>query len=219
MKQLFGQPPRGHWILPKPSRVTSRGLARSKGKDCRLVSAAEVEVGPELALEVCPELALEVSLEIMPEPIVKVIPIVTYKMYALGPPTRKRVTFSDPEVEKSPEGDEANCSTEPSVVDIEMWLEWQAWQLGTPAWWVELGAIPGIKDLQKFAWKIWASFYIPEVQMRASLEWEYTMPPAPQKHEQECLSSRKISIPRCATTTGTPNHCLCPKSPILGREV
>ena len=58
------------------------------------------------------------------------------------------MTFSDPEVEKSPEGEEANCSTEPSIMDAETWLEWLAWQLGTPAWWVELGAIPGIKDLQ-----------------------------------------------------------------------
>ena len=201
--------------------MTSRGLARSKGKDRRLIPTAKVEVGPELALEVGPELALEVSLEIMPEPIVKVIPIVTYETYTLGPPMNLhpgRVTFSDPKVKKNPEGEETNCSTEPSIADVEMWLEWQAQQLGTPAWWVELGAIPGFKDLQKFAQKIMAYFYIPEVWMRASLEQEYTTPPAPPKLEQECLSSRNISIPRHATATGTPNHCLHPKSPILGRE-
>ena len=111
MKWLFGWPIRGCWIIPKPSSVTSRGLAGSKRKDCRLVPAAKVEVSPELTLEV--------GLEIMPEAI----------------------------VEKIPEGEEANCSTESSVSDVEMWVEWQAQHLGTPAWWVELGAIPGTKDL------------------------------------------------------------------------
>ena len=77
MKQLFGWPARGCWIPLKSSRVTSRGLAGSKGKGRKLVPTAEVEVGPELALEVGPELALEVSLEVMSEPIVKVIPKVT----------------------------------------------------------------------------------------------------------------------------------------------
>ena len=78
MKWLFGWPTRGCWILPKPSRVTLRGLTGSEGKDHRLIPAAEVEVGPELALEVR-------TLEIMPKPVVKVIPIVTYEMYALSP--------------------------------------------------------------------------------------------------------------------------------------
>ena len=87
MKWLFGWPIRGHWRLPKPSRVNPRGLARNEGKDHRLISTAEVGVGPELALEVSPELALEVSLEIMLEPIVKVALMVTYGVCILGPPT------------------------------------------------------------------------------------------------------------------------------------
>ena len=89
------------------------------------------------------------------------------------------MTFSNPEVEKSPEGEEANWSTEPSVSDVEMWLKWQVQQLGTPVWWVELGAMPGTKDLCKFAQKIRASFYIPKVWMKASLEQGYTTPLAP----------------------------------------
>ena len=63
---------------------------------------------------------------------------------------------------------------------METWLEMQAQQLGTPAWWSELKAIPGGKDLQKPAHKIQASFYIPEVRMRASLEQEYPATPAPK---------------------------------------
>ena len=50
-----------------------------------------------------------------------------------------------------------------SVGDLETWLEFQAGQVGTPAWWEELGALPGIKGQHKFAQKIRVSFYIPEV--------------------------------------------------------
>ena len=59
-----------------------------------------------------------------------------------------------------------NLLAEPSVNDLEMWLEYQARQLGTPMWWGELEAIPGIADLHKFAQKIRASFYVPEVWSR-----------------------------------------------------
>ena len=78
----------------------------------------------------------------------------------------------------SPKRDIKDYSLEPSVSDVETSLEWQARQLGTPAWWTELKAILGIRDPQKLAWKIRASFYIPEVRMRTLLEPEYTAPPA-----------------------------------------
>ena len=60
---------------------------------------------------------------------------------------------------------------------METWLEWQANQLGTPAWWTELQAVPGIRDPQKLAQKIRALFYIPEVRMRTLLEPGYTAVP------------------------------------------
>ena len=85
-KWHFRWPARGCWRLPKPSRVTSRGWARGKGKDCRLIPTAKAEVSPGLTLEVSPVLALEVGLEVMPEPIVKATPIITYETYTLGPP-------------------------------------------------------------------------------------------------------------------------------------
>ena len=69
------------------------------------------------------------------------------------PPPRRRVTFHDPKDDKDPAKEEASCSTEPSVDDLEMWLEFQAGQLGTPVWWEELGAVPGIEDWHKFAQK------------------------------------------------------------------
>ena len=70
-------------------------------------------------------------------------------------------------------------SSEPSVSDVEIWLEWQAQQLGTPAWWSELKATLGVEDPRELAHKIWASFYIPEVKMRAFFEQEYTVPSIP----------------------------------------
>ena len=65
-----------------------------------------------------------------------------------GPPPGRRVTFRNPEAEMSSERDTKNYSTEPSVSDMETWLEWQANQLGTPAWWTELQAIPGMRSLE-----------------------------------------------------------------------
>ena len=41
-------------------------------------------------------------------------------------------------------------SIEPPVKDLEPWLDRQADQLGTPTWWEELKAIPGITDLHRF---------------------------------------------------------------------
>ena len=84
----------------------------------------------------------------------------------------RRVTFWEPEAE--------DYLLEPPVSNVETWLELQAQQLGTPAWRPELKAIPGVNDPRKLAHQIWASFYIPEVRMRASLGQEYTRPPAPK---------------------------------------
>ena len=83
-------------------------------------------------------------------------------------------------VEPNSEGNVEDYLQEPSVSDVETWLEWQAQQLGTPAWWSELKAILGVEDPQKLACKIQASFYIPKVRMRAFLEQEYAVPLAPK---------------------------------------
>ena len=93
MKQLFGQPARGHWRPPKPSKVILRGLAVSKGEDHRLTPTARVEVSLEHALETDPELVLEIgpgpireaNLGIVLGPTVKAIFVVTYKVYVPGP--------------------------------------------------------------------------------------------------------------------------------------
>ena len=85
------------------------------------------------------------------------------------------MSFHNPDDIRDPMKEEVSCSAEPSVDDLEMWLEFQAGQCLE-----ELGVVPGIEDRRKFAQKIRASFYVPEVGLRASLEHGYTVPPAPQ---------------------------------------
>ena len=63
---------------------------------------------------------------------------------------------------------------------METWLEWEASQLSTPTGWLELRVILGVKDPQKLACKICASFSIPEVRMRATLGQWCTVPPTPK---------------------------------------
>ena len=80
-----------------------------------------------------------------------------------------------------PEGkDSATDSQEPSIKlpikDLESWLDQQADQLGTPTWWGELQAIPGVTDLCKFAQKICASFHVPEIQSWVSPNQGYSTP-------------------------------------------
>ena len=128
------------------------------------------------------------------------------------PPPRRSVTFHDPEDGKDPAKEEASCMAEPFIGDLEMWLEFQAGQLGTPARWEELGAVPGIWDQCKFAQKIRASFYIPEVQMRASPGWGYTVPPAPQSLK------RSTHLLGSVTAASPPHNSLCLEPPILGGE-
>ena len=52
-----------------------------------------------------------------------------------GPPPQRRVSFHNPGNVKDPVKEETSNSMEPSVDDLEMWLEFQAGQLGTPMWW------------------------------------------------------------------------------------
>ena len=64
---------------------------------------------------------------------------------------------------------------------------------GPPTWWMELQAIPGIRDPQKLAWKIRASFYIPEVRMRALFEPGYTAPLTPRSLDRNAFLPDHLS--------------------------
>ena len=66
------------------------------------------------------------------------------------------------------------------IKDLESWLEYQVDQLGTPTWWGELKAIPGMVDLCRFAQKIRASFHVPEIWSWASPSQDYSAPLAPR---------------------------------------
>ena len=94
-------------------------------------------------------------------------------------PPNKRVSFWMPE-----DGDSATESREPSaklpIKDLESWLDYQVDQLGTPTWWGELKAIPGMADLCRFTQKIRASFHVPEIQYQAPPSQGYSTPPAPR---------------------------------------
>ena len=76
--------------------------------------------------------------------------------------------------------EEENPSVEPTISNLEAWLEYQSTQIGTPMWWKELEAVLGITNQRKFARKIHMSFYILEVQSRMFSGEGYSMPPAPQ---------------------------------------
>ena len=77
----------------------------------------------------------------------------THSQDHIQEPPNKRVSFRMPE-----DGDLAIESREPSaklpIKDLESWLDYQADQLGTPTWWGELKAVPGVADLHRFTWKI-----------------------------------------------------------------
>ena len=88
--------------------------------------------------------------------------------------------------------DRGESPTEPSVNNLELWLEHQVEQLGTPTWWGELEAIPGIVDPCKFAWKIHASFYVLEVPSRMSLDQGYSAPPAPRSLNRGAFLPEKL---------------------------
>ena len=102
------------------------------------------------------------------------------------------MSFHDPENE-DPAAEEKNLLAKPSIKDLETWLEYQVKQLGTPTWWGELEAIPGIVNLHKFTHKIRASFYIPEVQSRMFLEEGYSVPPAPRSLNREAYLPNKLT--------------------------
>ena len=106
-------------------------------------------------------------------------------------PLNRRVSFWMPEDE-----DSATESQEPSIElpikDLELWLDHQADQLGTPTWWGELKAVPGMMDLCRIAWKIWASFHVPEIWSWASPNQGYSAPPAPRSLYREAFLPERL---------------------------
>ena len=92
----------------------------------------------------------------------------------------RRVTFQELEVEPGPEESRESYPSEPSIKDIETWLDWQACQLDMPCWWMELTAIPGWKTHGNLPRRYGPPFLIPEVRSRVFPGQGYTAPPAPK---------------------------------------
>ena len=76
---------------------------------------------------------------------------------------------------------EGDPSQGPWVEDYEDWIEWRGHRVNMPYWWQEVVGIPGITDFWEFAWKIRASFKLPQVRSEAQdVENDYLAPPAPK---------------------------------------
>ena len=86
-------------------------------------------------------------------------------------------------------GGRGDYPPEPSVRNVEVWLDWQACQLDMPHWWVELAAIPNVGNPKRLAQKMCTSFLIPSVRCETLPGQEYTVPPAPK-----CLT-RNMLLP------------------------
>ena len=101
--------------------------------------------------------------------------------------------------------------TKPTVEDLETWLEHQVGQLGTPTWWKELEAILDIKDPCKFAQKIWASFYVPEVQSQTNPGQPFSVPPAPRNLNRGAFYLKGLEYQdiRQRSTLLTVAYCQC----------
>ena len=79
-----------------------------------------------------------------------------------------------------PEGEDSATenwepSVKPPIKDLELWLDQQADQLGTPTWWEELKAVPGITSANLPCCTLPA-----EIQFWASPDQSYSAPPAPK---------------------------------------
>ena len=86
-----------------------------------------------------------------------------------------------------------NYPSEPSIKDVETWLDWWACQMNMLYWWMELIAIPGVKDPWKLAQKIHASFSISAVRSRVFLGQGYNVPPAPKCLTQNVFLPDELS--------------------------
>ena len=135
MKWLFGWLTIWHCRPPKPSEVTSKDSEVNKGEDHKLIPKSRVGVGLGLILGT--------GLGLGPWPTrgwsrncVRANSQSHYHgdLWGIcplsldGPPPRRRVSFHSPNNLRDPVKKEVSCSTEPSMDDLETWLEFQAGQ-------------------------------------------------------------------------------------------
>ena len=96
----------------------------------------------------------------------------------LGPDVKH---FFRESANESREDEESDFPSEPLVEEYKRWLEWRGWAVNTPSLWWELGKIPEVGILQELAWKIWASFELPQwISEIHNVENYYLAPPSPK---------------------------------------
>ena len=72
----------------------------------------------------------------------------------------------------------------PSPNNSSEWVAWQADQVDTPTWWLELSMVPRERDVKEFARKVWASFELLKSSSHTQgTSNDYFAPPAPQSLE------------------------------------
>ena len=98
-------------------------------------------------------------------------PLLAQRQETVHPP---EVPLAYPDV-----GGRVDYLPEPSVRNVEVWLDWQACQVDTLHWWVEFTTIPDVENPKRLAWKIHASFVILLVGCETFPGQEYTVPPSP----------------------------------------
>ena len=96
----------------------------------------------------------------------------------LGPDIKH---FLQEQVTMQKEGNGRNLSQDPPVEDYKKWIEWRGCRVHTPDWWQELVGILGIDNFQELAWKVRASFEIPQAKTAAhSIDNDYSELPVPK---------------------------------------
>ena len=214
MRKLLGWPAKGCWTPLRLSKVILKGWVKEQG----IGHEPTLELTPKPTVKATVEAILGVEAGVTAELVARVALGAALWVDNQGPPMDLclRGGWHLENLRWGWKESVEDYSLEPSVSDVEIWLEWQAWQLGTPAWWSELKAIPGVEDPRELTCKIWASFYIPEVKMRAFLEQEYTVPSASKCLNRNTFLLDELSYKDTMATTDSPNDCLLKRPAILG---
>ena len=75
---------------------------------------------------------------------------------------------------------------EPSIRNVEVWLDWWAHQMDTTYWWAELTAIPDVAGPKEVSLKDLCLFFDPwQLRCEAFPDQEYTATPCPQMSHQK----------------------------------
>ena len=103
-----------------------------------------------------------------------------------------------------------NYPSEPSIKDVETWLDWWAHQMDMPYWWAECIAILGVENPRNSLGKSVPPFQ--SQQLEAGSFWvKGILHPDPQVSHMECVSPRQPVLSGCVTAAFSIDHGLCPR--------